>query len=712
METLLLPIASSSDLPEGFPAQDAPQGFGNFAKVLAKQYFKEGNPPSEDHKSSLGDPASSTTANDILPAILVPNGVAFPPEKPISDQGFAAFSEKEGFTAPSQMAISPLLIFSQPSLGSEPGAIAASMKMGNPVPLPGDKLSPSASPNQEKGAFSPPVSSLSKKEGFTAPSQMAISPLFIFSKSSLGSELEAIAASMNGGNPVPLPNEMPSLSVPPDQDKGAFAPPVSSHPANGETNQEMSPSGDKSPENPVPAIYSFISSISSGVQEAGPTLQESPIPLDSSISQTSLEEPLQRPLAGNLEMALEKGRKTAHPVDPSTPAISLEEVLLKESTGKKDMPTESGKKIVPFSDSPNTPVSLEEVLLRESTGKMDMPADSGKKIVPFSDSPIAPVSWEESLRKESAEKMELSAGGEKNFIRPLIQEESNGSERRPVQESKDFFPSFEPFLKMEANPRTGEGQVLKKQGPLFGAAKEAAGPEIPQNLQERCPLVGNQAYILDSPDKESGTPFSADAGKGQEKFLWVGPDIRPLAAREVQNPPSFLAALTDPLNRHVEYAGEIKEAPPPPSERPDPQAVFQQVGQRVLWLVRNNEERIRITLEPPELGQVFLEIDRHKEHIKTTLWTDNPTTKANLETSQGEIQRIIESEGFKLEKFDVFVQQDPGWFQGRKEDTGNPNSWKARMPVEEKASSANSMESIPGRTPAPDLASRYLDLLV
>ena len=677
MEPLLLPIASSPDRPEGFPIQDATEGFGNFAEVLAKQYFKKGNPPPGDQKSSPGDPASSATANDILPAILVPNGIAFPPEKPISDQGFAALSEKEGFTAPSQTAISSLLIFSQPSLGSEPGAIAASMKMGNPVPLPGEKLSPSAPPNQEKGAFGPPVSSLSKKEGFTAPSQMAISSLFIFSQPSLGSESGAIAASMKMGNPVPLPGEKLSPSAPPNQEKGAFSLPVSFPSGIGETHQEMSPSGDKSPENPVPAIYSFISSISSGVQEKGPTLLETPIPLDSSISQTSLEEPLHRPLAGNMEMALEKERKTDHPVDSSTSPISLEEGLLRESTGKKDIPTESGKKIIPFSDSPN-----------------------------------APVSWEESPRKESAEKMELSAGGEKNFIRPSIQEESNGSERRPVQESNDFFPSFEPFLKMEANPRIGEGQVPKKQGPLFAAAKEAAGPEIPQNLQERGPLVGNQAYILDSSDKESGTPFSADAGKGQEKFLWVGPDIGPLAAREVQNPPSFFAALTDPLNRHVEYAGEIKEASPPPSERPDPQAVFQQVGQRVLWLVRNNEERIRITLEPPELGQVFLEIDRHKEHIKTTLWTDNPTTKASLETSQGEIQRIIESEGFKLEKFDVFVQQDPGWFQGRKEDTGNPDSWRARMPVEEKASSANSMESIPGRTPAPGLASRYLDLLV
>jgi hypothetical protein len=657
MEPLLLPIASSPDLPEGFPVQDAPQGFGNFAEVLAKQYFKEGNPPPEDQKSPPGDPASSEMANNILTAIVVLNGIAFPPEKPISDQGPAALAEKEGFSAPSQMGISPLFIFSQPSLGSESGAIAASMKMGNPVPLP---------------------------------------------------------------------DEMPSPSFLPDQEKGAFTPPVSSYPGNGEMNQELSPTGEKSPGKPVLGILSLSSDYSGG-QKASLNLQESPIPPDSSSFQASLKEPLQRQLAGNMEMAPEGERKGAPPVDSSTSPISLEEVPLRESTGKMDIPPGSVKKTFPFSDSQASPVSLEESLPKESARKMELPMGGGKKFIGpstpqdstgserkpiFSDSQASSVSLEESLPKESAGKIELSVGGEKESIRPSTPQESNGNEKRPVQESKGFFSGFQPSLEMETNLDIREVPFLKKQGPTFGAAKGAVEPVIPQNLQERAPLLGNQAYILDSTDRETGTPFSANAGKGQEKNLWAGPDIRPLAAREVQSPPSFFASLTDPLNHQVENGGEIKEASAPLSERPDPQAVFRQVGQRVLWLIRNNEERIRITLDPPELGQVFLEIDRHKEHIKTVLWTDNPTTKASLETSQGEIQRIIESEGFKLEKFNVFVQQDPGWFQGRKENPGKPDSREARRPAEERVPSANSTESIPGRTPAPHLSSRYLDFFV
>jgi hypothetical protein len=658
METLFLPIASSLDPPEGFPLQDASQAFGNFAEVLAKQYFKEGNPPREDQTPLPGDPASSGMANNILAAIQVPNEIAFPQEKPIPDQGLAAPAVKEGFSAPSQMEVSSPFIFSQPSLGSES---------------------------------------------------------------------RAIAASMNGGNPVPLPDEMPSLPVPTDQEKKASTPPVFLPSRNGEANQEMSPKGERSPAKPVPGISSFLSSISSGDQKASLTLQESPILPDPVVYYASLKEPLQRGLAGNIEMAPEGERKAAPPVDSSTSPISLEEVALRESTGKMDIPPESVKKTLPFSDSQAFPVSLEESLPKESAGKMELPMGDRKKFIRpstpqestgserkpiLSDSQASPVSLEESLPKESVGKIESSVEGEKKSTRPSTPQESNGSEKRPVQESKNFFPSSQPSLEMKTNPGIRETGVPKRQGPTFGAAKGAVEPAIPQDMQERDPLLGNLAYILESTDREPGTPFPGNAGKLQEKILWAGPDILPLAAREVQSPPSFFAALTDPLNHQVENGGEIKQASAALSERPDPQAVFQQVGQRILWLVRKNEERIRITLDPPELGQVFLEIDRHKEHIKTILWTDNPATKANLETSQGEIQRIIESEGFKLEKFDVFVQQDPGWFQGRKENPRKPDFWEARMLAEEKGSSANSTESIPGRTPAPHLASRYLNLLV
>ena len=608
METLLLPIAFSPETPEGFTPQETPQGLGNFAEVLEKQYFKEENPLPEDPKISLEEPASSAMAHSFLAAIWVPDGIAFPQEKSIPDQGL-----------------------------TDPAA----------------------------------------KEGFQAPSLMEPSSLFIFPPSSPGAESKAGAAIINGGKTIPPPDETLTPSFPQDRAGGTLTPPVFFPSGNRERNQETGPRGEKISEKPVQGTFPILPSHSSVDQKGIPISQESPPPPDSSTSQTPSEAPLGRELAGNMEMAPERGKKTAHPVDSSAP-----------------------------------PSPSQKTLPGESTGKIVMPPEREKTIDPSSDLPTSPVSVEESLRKELLGKIELSLGEEKKSIRPSVPQERNGSENRTAQESNDFLATSEPSLKMEENPRVGEGQAPRRQEPFSGVVKEALEAKNAQNPEESGPWVGTQAYILDSMDKESGVHFSGKAGKGQEKAFGAGADVRPLPDGEIQNRPSFFGALTDSLNRQVENGGEIKEASSSFSPRGEPSEVFQQVGQRVLWLIRHNEERIRITLDPPELGQVLLEIDRHREHIKTVLWTDNPTAKASLETSQGEIQRIIESEGFKLEKFDVFVQQDPGWFRGRKGNPGKPDSSEAGRPAAERAPSVNSTESIPGRIPASHLGSRSLDLFV
>jgi flagellar hook-length control protein FliK len=89
----------------------------------------------------------------------------------------------------------------------------------------------------------------------------------------------------------------------------------------------------------------------------------------------------------------------------------------------------------------------------------------------------------------------------------------------------------------------------------------------------------------------------------------------------------------------------------------------------VVWSLKNNEEKIRLTLEPPQLGNIYMEIYRDKENIKATLWTDNPVTKEILEAHQIQIHKILKDDGFTLEKFSVFVQQDMTSFQGRGENS-------------------------------------------
>jgi hypothetical protein len=102
--------------------------------------------------------------------------------------------------------------------------------------------------------------------------------------------------------------------------------------------------------------------------------------------------------------------------------------------------------------------------------------------------------------------------------------------------------------------------------------------------------------------------------------------------------------------------------------------VYEQVGQKLIWSLNQHEERFRLTLDPPQLGSIYMEIQRDKEHIKASLWAENPNTKNILETNHLSIQKIIESGGFSLESFNVFVEQDLGSFQESRGRMMNPES--------------------------------------
>jgi hypothetical protein len=141
--------------------------------------------------------------------------------------------------------------------------------------------------------------------------------------------------------------------------------------------------------------------------------------------------------------------------------------------------------------------------------------------------------------------------------------------------------------------------------------------------------------------------------------------------------------LGDPKPQTVAMeTGTLQKPQPFKTEHVD---LYQQVAEKVIWSIRNNEERIRLTLEPPQLGNLLIELHREKEGIKATLWADNPKTKEILENNQFQLQKTLEGHGLKLEKYDVFLQNDMASFQGKEEKpvfhgTGSP---ERSLPIQE-----------------------------
>jgi len=294
----------------------------------------------------------------------------------------------------------------------------------------------------------------------------------------------------------------------------------------------------------------------------------------------------------------------------------------------------------------------------------------------------------------------------------------------PKEEAPGLPKAQDPVSGKGVAVKENGGQAPKAQDPVSGkgvAVKENGGqaptPEPPAGAKTP---VREEAQI---PPPLSKDPASSHVAREFPTTSQEEKEGLPLpGTRHGQVPPSGKESQTllglyrasaesaaGPLGGAEKMAGG-REAPAP--MRLESQGIYQQVGERVLWLIRNQEERIRMSLDPPELGHLCLEIHRTKENIQTTLYTDNPVTKVTLESSQREIQRIIESEGFKMEKFDVLVQQDLSRFQERKDSPFHSDSRSSftsgniEAPV---ASAPDSFSPVPRRMHS---GSQYLDLFV
>jgi len=289
----------------------------------------------------------------------------------------------------------------------------------------------------------------------------------------------------------------------------------------------------------------------------------------------------------------------------------------------------------------------------------------------------------------------------------------------PIQESRSQNWQAEFFPKADEEPSVSPG--TKFSGEEMDAVPMKESKKIFWNLSpsmvedRRIPDTQGQT-LASAPEKESWTHFFAPGGKDLGGILGMAKGDRNLQGKEIQNLFSPGATSHEGVGGPMTLADTGEESHSPNTSqpvKPENQEIYQEVVQKMIWMVRAHEERFRLTLDPPHLGHIYMEIRRNHENITTTLWTDNPAAKLTLETNQGEIQKIIESEGFRLEKFDVFVQQDWGRFPGNHRDSLGPYSWSPLSPLQNK----RPLSTAPDGVPAVHLRglhsrSKYLDFFV
>lgn len=141
--------------------------------------------------------------------------------------------------------------------------------------------------------------------------------------------------------------------------------------------------------------------------------------------------------------------------------------------------------------------------------------------------------------------------------------------------------------------------------------------------------------------------------------------------------PGVLAEFSPP---RVEggAAGRAVEGPRPgsPEWTEEARSVYHQFSRGLRQTLQQGGERIQMAFEPPRLGSILMEINRDRSTITAHLWTDNPLTKELLEFSRGQLQKTLELDGFKLDRFEVQVRPDLKSFQEERWFGGRQPSWE------------------------------------
>ena len=313
--------------------------------------------------------------------------------------------------------------------------------------------------------------------------------------------------------------------------------------------------------------------------------------------------------------------------------------------------------------------------------------------------------------------------------------EGLGGDLKNSVKGKDLFPNeLDPSdISRPANPKTGDPSGILA-APMERSATGSSGSQnlrnngAPQILNIPIPAAatrdGAAAVVQkemsdggawpagptgETPIPEGGQASSSPAEKARtdslDPRLWHNPEGREGLGGDLKNSvkgkdlfpneldpsdisrpanpktgdPSGILAAPGERSTGPHPAGEVRLEGTPGPRQPQKAEVYEQISQKMVWSLGQNEEKFRLTLDPPHLGTIYMEIQRNKEQIKTTLWAENPNTKQILESNQLSIQKIIESEGFSLESFNVFVEQDLGAFQESRERMRNPEPTNSNL---------------------------------
>jgi len=90
-----------------------------------------------------------------------------------------------------------------------------------------------------------------------------------------------------------------------------------------------------------------------------------------------------------------------------------------------------------------------------------------------------------------------------------------------------------------------------------------------------------------------------------------------------------------------------------------PQAVMSQVLDGTVEVLRNGSGRMALTLQPPRLGTLDLDVAVKDNRVTMILLADNQEVKQMLQAGMDDLRNALQDKGFQIDRLEVLVQNQP-----------------------------------------------------
>jgi flagellar hook-length control protein FliK len=271
--------------------------------------------------------------------------------------------------------------------------------------------------------------------------------------------------------------------------------------------------------------------------------------------------------------------------------------------------------------------------------------------------------------KDSVQPAELSKKGnlsaaEEAQLKEMIQKNGAITGRKDTTAQMKGFVDGEPLNRPEGigavkTMTAREGEVLKN---LSGDDEAQTTQKLKTGKQGKTQHAAALRGISEGEEKAFQSVSSADKTKqefanlmenAQDKMTSTGQSKKQSVQKDLgaENREVFLA--------RGDMAAPVQDRSTGSTSAVRPQAVISQVVDGTVEVLRNGSGRMALTLQPPRLGTLDLDVAVKDNRVTMILLADNQEVKQMLQAGMDDLRNALQDKGFQIDRLEVLVQNQP-----------------------------------------------------